>query len=50
MISSMETWGEEHERFNLVDFFNLILKLFSDRKDTWVVKTLAWWNKCVNSV
>ena len=50
MISSMETWGEEHESFNLVEFFNLILNLFSKRKDTWVVETLAWWNMCVDSV
>lgn len=48
MISSMETWGEEHEGFNLVDFFHLIVDLFSDRKDKWVVETLAWWNKYVN--
>jgi hypothetical protein len=47
MLSSMETWGEEHEGFVLRDFYNMVHGWFDDPTDNWVINTLAYWNKYV---
>ena len=47
MLSSMETWGEEHEGFVLRDFYDMVRGWFADPTDEWVIDTLAYWNKYV---
>jgi len=47
----MEAWGDIDGDFNQQRFFENIVSLFEmDPKDSWVVETLAWWNKYVSSL
>lgn len=31
----------------LQEFYQIIMELFEDEEDEWVLETLAWWNQCV---
>lgn len=48
-LSTMEACGDIDGDFNQQRFFENIMSLFEmDPKDSWVVETLAWWNKYVS--
>jgi hypothetical protein len=45
MLSSMEAWDVVHGKFNLQKFYEIVVMLFDDPSDSWMIETLAWWNK-----
>jgi len=47
-LSSCKEWGAEDGNFILERFYKMILELFEDMEDEWVIETLAWWNACVS--
>lgn len=46
-LSSCEEWGAEDGNFILEAFYKVIMELFEDEEDQWVIDTLDWWNKCI---
>ncbi|KAH9984331.1 hypothetical protein BJV77DRAFT_966229 [Russula vinacea] len=44
-LLSFEEWGAEDGQFMLQEFYQIIMELFEDEEDEWVLETLAWWNQ-----
>jgi hypothetical protein len=42
VLSLCEEWGAEDGQFILKDFYDVILELFSDEEDEWVIEMLAY--------
>jgi hypothetical protein len=46
-LCSCIDWGTEDGNFILQRFYKIILELFEDEDDDWVITTLKWWNEYV---
>ncbi|KAJ7599654.1 hypothetical protein C8J56DRAFT_718541, partial [Mycena floridula] len=44
-LTSMPEWGMQDGAFDDHLFYQVILNLFDDREDEWVIETLAWWDR-----